>query len=349
MRWLAAVIATLLLPGPVSAAAGTAGVDTTPPTIASARVMYDPADPEETAYVEFIFSEPVDWFHAISPSNYTDANSGLTPVQGFWYPPDRVEMRFTTEFYGYGTCEQIRVVKVVDLAGNEIVDDGIGNVFTFHLQQVLVRGYMNDHMKLHDVPPHAFSVEGSVAPLTWAPTCEVPLEDADDDSVWTQPIFFDIPCTTATGGPETQPVEFRFSHQCSELEPIANRMITLDLATQPDGRDTLDLRWANETVTGVPARATSAGAKLESVAPNPARYGTAVAFSLSERSHVDLHVVDVRGRLVRRLVQGTRAAGPHRLVWDGRDDRGVPAASGVYFVRFEAGNGTSARRVILSR
>ena len=89
-----------------------------------------------------------------------------------------MEIRFASQFWGYGTCEQVRVVNVVDLAGNQIVDDGVGNVFTFWLEQVLVKGRMLAHMHSHDDPPHTFALEGSASPLTWSPQCDVPLEDA---------------------------------------------------------------------------------------------------------------------------------------------------------------------------
>ncbi len=327
-----------------------AGTDTIPPTIESARVIYDPGDPEETQCLEFIFSEPVDWFHAIHPDNYTDANTGQTAFQGFWYPPDRVEIRFTTQFWGYGTCEQVRVVNVVDLAGNQIVDDGVGNVFTFHLQQVLVQGRMLAHMHSHDDPPHTFAIEGNAGPLTWSPQCDVPLEDADNDSVYTKLLFFDVPCTTATGGPETRDVEFLFSHQCNELESVPSRMFTLDLAAHPDGRDTLDLWWADGVPTDAAPLATRPiASSLRSISPNPTRSETAVAFSLAARSRVALDVVDVRGRVVRRLESGFRPAGSHRVVWDGRTDRGGFAPAGVYFVRFDADGASSSRRVVLAR
>ena len=66
-----------------------------------------------------------------------------------------------------------------------------------------MKGRMSEHMKNHDAPPHAFAIEGSVAPLTWTPTCDVELNDADGDSTWNQKVFFTVPCSTATGGGET--------------------------------------------------------------------------------------------------------------------------------------------------
>lgn len=335
---------------PAAALSAPAEPDTVPPTIQSARVLYNPDNPEETGTLEFLFSEPVDWFHAIHPNNYTDFHTGQTAFQGFYFPPNRTEIRFPDPLWGYGTCEEVRVVNVVDLAGNEIVDDGIGNVFTFHLHQVLVQGRMSVHMMAHDAPPHSFAIEGSEAPLTWSPNCDVPLEDADLDSVWTQLVFFDLPCSTANGGTTPQDVEFRFSHRCNELEPIANRVLTLDLALQPDGQDTLDLWWAD----GVPTDAVvpmprPLASGLGEVSPNPTRSGTVVAFSLADAADVALDIVDVQGRVARRLERGLWPTGAHRVTWDGRTDRGAPAASGVYFVRFETRAGTSVRRIVLAR
>ena len=339
------LVAVALSPRPVRA-----GGDTTPPTVTAARVIYDPANPLETALLEFEFSETVDWFQAILYSNYIDTASGETSFQGFWYPPNRTQVRFTDQFFDYGTCYEIRVINVRDEAGNVIVDDGIGNVFRFHLQQVLVRGNMRDHMKSHDVPPHEFAVEG-VRPGSFpaVPTCDMPLDDADADSVYTQFVFFDVPCSTAVGGAETRDVEFRFSHQCSEPEPIPNRMLTLDLALNPDGRDTLDLDWADEVVTDVRVARPVTGSRLESVFPSPSSTGASVAFSLSAPARVALDVVDVQGRVVRRLEAELWPSGAHLVEWDGRADSGRSVAPGVYFVRFDAGHGPSARRVVVTR
>ena len=48
-----------------------------------------------------------------------------------------------------------------------------------------------------------------------------------------------------------------------------------------------------------------------------------------------LEVYDVRGRLVRRLLQGTRAAGTHEVRWDGIDAAGHRAPTGIYLYRLQ--------------
>jgi hypothetical protein len=44
-------------------------------------------------------------------------------------------------------------------------------------------------------------------------------------------------------------------------------------------------------------------------------------------------VFDVEGRCVATLANGAYDPGTYDLSWNGRNDRGEPAAAGIYFVR----------------
>lgn len=67
-----------------------------------------------------------------------------------------------------------------------------------------------------------------------------------------------------------------------------------------------------------------------SVTPNPANPGTVIGYELTQATHIKLRIVDVRGRVVRTLIDGWRPTGTHRAFWDGRDEDGRTAASGRY-------------------
>ena len=72
-------------------------------------------------------------------------------------------------------------------------------------------------------------------------------------------------------------------------------------------------------------------------APNPSRGdGATFRIALPEAAHITLSIYDQQGRRVRDLVSGTWPAGEHRPRWDGRDETGRPAASGIYFARLVA-------------
>jgi hypothetical protein len=81
--------------------------------------------------------------------------------------------------------------------------------------------------------------------------------------------------------------------------------------------------------------------------PNPFNPQTSIAFSLKQRSAVNLKIYDVAGALVRELVSDTRAAGAYNVKWDGRDGSGQQVASGVYFYKLVAGNFASTKKMVL--
>lgn len=83
--------------------------------------------------------------------------------------------------------------------------------------------------------------------------------------------------------------------------------------------------------------------------PNPFNPVTWLRYSLPSPGRVSLCVHDLRGRLVQRLVHGEQSVGEHRVVWDGRDDRGVPAASGAYIARLRTCHGTLTKKLMLAR
>ncbi len=62
-----------------------------------------------------------------------------------------------------------------------------------------------------------------------------------------------------------------------------------------------------------------------------------------------LTVYDVRGRLVRVLLDGSSAAGSNEIIWRGRDDRGRQLPSGTYIMQLETAQGLASTRVGLIR
>jgi len=81
--------------------------------------------------------------------------------------------------------------------------------------------------------------------------------------------------------------------------------------------------------------------------PNPFNPMTTIQFDLGQSGPVSLRVFDVKGRLVRTLVNGALAAGRIERVWDGMDDHGQRTASGVYFYRLEAPQYSSMQKMIM--
>jgi len=81
--------------------------------------------------------------------------------------------------------------------------------------------------------------------------------------------------------------------------------------------------------------------------PNPFNPTTTLAFSLAKGTDVDLRIFDVRGALVKTLVQEHRAAGNHRVPWDGVNQQGNRVASGVYFYKLVAGSFVDTKKMVM--
>jgi hypothetical protein len=87
---------------------------------------------------------------------------------------------------------------------------------------------------------------------------------------------------------------------------------------------------------------------LEAARPNPFRGSTLLRVQAPEGTGWDLAIVDVGGRLVRRLVaRGQLDSGTHLVPWDGRTQGGPPAAAGVYFAVARAGGQRAVRNLLL--
>jgi hypothetical protein len=106
---------------------------------------------------------------------------------------------------------------------------------------------------------------------------------------------------------------------------------------------TVDLATAASVVATVPKMSLSGGA------PNPFDARTEIRFDVPSSGSHSLIVYDVAGRHVRTLSQGHGVAGPQRVEWDGRDDRGRRVPAGVYFYALRSREGELRQRVVAVR
>lgn len=90
-------------------------------------------------------------------------------------------------------------------------------------------------------------------------------------------------------------------------------------------------------------------AMIAMISPNPFFDATEIDLHMPLAGHVTVTVYDVRGGVVRRLVDEAAASGSLNPRWNGRDDAGRRVSSGVYFVRASAVGINETRRVTLLR
>lgn len=139
--------------------------------------------------------------------------------------------------------------------------------------------------------------------------------------------------------------EAYFDGEWNRIEGYYYKVSAVDLSGNESG-------WAllrPDEVTGCEPSMTPRVSRLMQNYPNPFNPNTIIAFEMEARGYAILRIYDAAGRLVATLLDGTRPAGRYAIEWDGRDDAGRQAASGVYFYRLDAGEFSATRKMILLR
>jgi hypothetical protein len=88
---------------------------------------------------------------------------------------------------------------------------------------------------------------------------------------------------------------------------------------------------------------------LDQNAPNPFVAGTQIRYEIRRASHVRIKIYNPLGQQVNVLVDGIKEPGVHSAQWDGRNSKGKPVTSGVYFYKIEAGSFTATRKMLVLR
>ena len=103
--------------------------------------------------------------------------------------------------------------------------------------------------------------------------------------------------------------------------------------------------WDSGT-SGVP-ELPAPGARLDRNRPNPFNPGTVIAYQVQSAGVVRLEILDLKGRMVRALVDGYLSAGEYETAWDGLDDHGGRVPSGAYLYMLRVADFTASRKLVL--
>ncbi len=113
------------------------------------------------------------------------------------------------------------------------------------------------------------------------------------------------------------------------------------------------IRLVRETATSVQSRAHRVPRELALLPnyPNPFAAQTTISYQLPVLSqrNVEVKIYNLLGEPVRTLVRANQPPALHRVIWDGKDDAGRLAPSGMYFVRLAAGETFLTKKILLLR
>jgi len=83
--------------------------------------------------------------------------------------------------------------------------------------------------------------------------------------------------------------------------------------------------------------------------PNPFNPSTTITYSLKENGTVELRIYNLVGQLVRDLVDGEQYAGEYNVEWNGFDNNGIKAPSGLYFYAIQVNGFRQIRKMALTK
>ena len=128
-------------------------------------------------------------------------------------------------------------------------------------------------------------------------------------------------------------------------------------ASLPDGRSTVTVRLEGALVTGGKFRGDASfqikkGNNVQNglVSPNPINPEATLSFFMAERGSARVNLYDIKGRLVRSLMDVSDVpAGYHSVRIDGRGADGARLASGVYFYRVDLREGRQTGQFVVMK
>ena len=213
--------------------------------------------------------------------------------------------------------------------------------------------------QLYSDPPGEFSLVSPMEPVwalgrpaVWTPTPELRWEDAVDPEG--DAVLYMLLLDTSPGFP----APLVFDNIAATSLTVPGSAGLLDgvvyhwkvIARDPLGnqRESAPSEFV-VVLTSTPAASPPASWSLQEPWPNPFFRAVSLRYTLpGQGGRFRMTVFDATGRVVRRLLDRQLPGGPGESRWDGRDENGARAPSGVYFFRMERPGGQAlVRRAVL--
>lgn len=112
-----------------------------------------------------------------------------------------------------------------------------------------------------------------------------------------------------------------------------------------------DFEYSEEVFAKVEQGTVISGFKLYQNYPNPFNPRTAIQFEIpaDHTGEIRLQVFDVGGKPVKTLAKGTWSPGTHTVEWNGTNEAGQAAASGVYYYVLKSGSLSLSKKMVFLR
>lgn len=169
--------------------------------------------------------------------------------------------------------------------------------------------------------------------------------DPNADAVWLSV----APASGTIGGVGSQNITLTFNTQGLKTQPYS-ALLLINTNDPNNAERTIPVRLQVLPPVGVNEEVVMPlEFALRQNRPNPLRVDTQIEYILPRPEAVELKIYNLQGQLVNTLISGAQAAGRHVAYWNGRDERGALAASGMYFYVLNAGKQRLTRKLVIAR
>lgn len=86
---------------------------------------------------------------------------------------------------------------------------------------------------------------------------------------------------------------------------------------------------------------------LTSVYPNPFNPDLTIHYTVERSCPVQIYITNIRGQIVKELVNAAKDRGTYKFIWDGTDSSGRPCSSGVFYIKMLAGGKEYNKKAVL--
>lgn len=109
--------------------------------------------------------------------------------------------------------------------------------------------------------------------------------------------------------------------------------------------------FSNQTVAVNPGESNAHPSRfaLHQNYPNPFNPATQITYQVPKSSFVTLTIYNIRGEIIRTLVNEYQTAEQQSVVWDGLDQQHLPVSSGLYFYRIRSDDFSAVKKMLLVR
>ena len=279
----------------------------------------------------------------------------LVPFGGYWFHTSRdLEVHVTPHLNDYSSREVVEEGWNLTLTASDVLGDAAGDFVTVTLKEDASEQFVYGEDEIdHPNPVRSDFIDMHIDRFDWVGVSDSrgimvespyfssdvrPISEAEDFQAWNiSAEAYNVPGDIRLSWSMTDDIESDIhlvvkgeAHNLKETASIDVPNTSLDNMVLVVGD--INQFLAPEEFA------------LSAAYPNPFNPSTSVDLSLNQSGHVNVKVYNVVGQVVTTLASGYMNAGYHTLTWDASS-----MASGMYFVRVEAGTNVAVQKLMLMK